>query len=67
MPTRSYRIQEGFTFNQRVTQFVLDPEGTALGAGKWAAMPQLWQLVEAAVDEVIDVEPQYRVRSRAHG
>ena len=55
VPTRSYRVQEGFAFNQRVTQFVLDPEGVALGAGRWAALPQLWQMVESAVDEVIDV------------
>ena len=58
IPTRSYRVQEGLAFNQRVTQFVLDPEGTSLGAGQWAAMPQLWQMVEAAVDEVYEVSLQ---------
>lgn len=67
VPTRSYRVQEGFTFNQRVTQFVLDPEGTALGAGRWAAMPQLWQMVESAVDEVIDVKVDRRKGDRADG
>jgi hypothetical protein len=67
MPTRSYRIQEGYAFNQRVTHFVLDPEGTALGAGQWAAMPHLWQLVEASVDEVIDVKLQPHSGTRTHG
>ena len=67
VPTRSYRVQEGHAFNQRVTQFVLDPEGTSLGAGLWATMPQLWQLVEAAVDEVIDVKIDRRKGNREDG
>ena len=67
VPTRSYRIQEGYAFNQRVTQFVLDPEGTSLSAGQWAAMPRLWQLVEAAVDEVVDVTYQQGMGLRAYG
>lgn len=67
VPTRSYRVQEGFAFNQRVTHFVLDPEGTSLGAGLWAAMPQLWQLVESAVDEVIDVKIDRRKGNREDG
>jgi hypothetical protein len=33
VPTRSYRSQEGHQFNQRVVQFVLDPEGVAAGGG----------------------------------
>lgn len=56
VPARSYRAQEGYFFNQRVVQFVRDPEGTAIGASAWASMPGLWQLVLGAVDEVTVVE-----------
>ena len=55
VPARSYRVHEGFLFNQRVVQFVLDPEGTAAGAAAWKMMPGLWQLVLDAVDEVVEV------------
>src|SRR5665213_1720064 len=55
LPSRSYRAQEGHAFNQRVVQFVLDPEGTAAGPSTWKAMPGLWQLVLESVDEVVDV------------
>jgi len=55
VPARSYRVHEGFLFNQRVVQFVLDPEGTAAGAAAWKMMPGLWQFVLDAVDEVVDV------------
>ncbi|MEQ8740860.1 MAG: hypothetical protein RID59_20230, partial [Hoeflea sp.] len=53
VPARSYRVQEGYLFNQRVVQFVLDPEGAAAGAAAWRSMPELWQLVLDAVDEVL--------------
>lgn len=56
VPARSYRAQEGYFFNQRVVQFVRDPEGTAIGSAAWASMPGLWQLVLDAVDEVTAVE-----------
>ena len=56
VPARSYRVHEGFLFNQRVVQFVLDPEGTAAGAAAWKTMPGLWQLVLDAVDEVVGSE-----------
>jgi hypothetical protein len=55
LPARSYRSQEGHAFNQRVVQFVLDPEGTAAGPSAWKAMPELWQLVLESVDEVAAV------------
>jgi hypothetical protein len=55
VPARSYRVHEGYLFNQRVVQFVLDPEGTAAGAAAWKTMPGLWQLVLSAVDEVTDI------------
>jgi hypothetical protein len=51
LPTRSYRTQEGHLFNQRVVQFVLDPES----AGIWKTMQGLWQQVMEAVDRVEDV------------
>lgn len=53
VPARSYRVQEGYLFNQRVVQFILDPEGSAAGAAAWKSMPGLWQLVLDAVDEVL--------------
>lgn len=55
VPARSYRAHEGHLFNQRVVQFVLDPEGTAAGAVAWKAMPSLWQLVLDALDEVVEI------------
>lgn len=61
-PSRAYRSQEGYLFNQRVVQFVLDPEG-AVGAG-WGKLASLWQMVTDAVDEVIDVNT---VRRSRHG
>ncbi len=55
VPARSYRLQEGYVFNQRVVQFVLDPEGTSAGAAAWKKMPGLWQLVLDALDEVVNI------------
>jgi hypothetical protein len=55
VPARSYRVHEGYLFNQRVVQFVLDPEGTAAGAAAWKSKEGLWQLVLDAVEEVVDV------------
>lgn len=55
LPTRAYRAHEGHAFNQKVVQFVLDPEATSIGAGAFARLPGLWQLVLAAVDEVVSV------------
>jgi hypothetical protein len=54
VPSRSYRAKEGHLFNQRVVQFVLDPEGAGVAA--WKTMQGLWQLILEAVDEVIAVE-----------
>jgi hypothetical protein len=56
VPARSYRAHEGFLFNHRVVQFVLDPEGTAAGAAAWKMMLGLWQLVLDAVDEVVGID-----------
>lgn len=55
VPARSYRIQEGYNFNQRVVRFVLDPEGAVVGSAAWKSMLQLWQQVLDAVDEVSSV------------
>ncbi|WP_211098530.1 hypothetical protein [Nitrospirillum viridazoti] len=55
VPARSYRVHEGYLFNQRVVQFILDPEGTSAGAAAWKAMPGLWQLVLDALDEVAEI------------
>lgn len=52
LPTRSFRAQEGHAFNQRVVQFVLDPEGTAGVSGAWKSMESLWHLVMESVDTV---------------
>lgn len=60
VPTRAYRAHEGHGFNQQVVQFVLDPEATAIGAGVFARLPDLWQLVLAAVDEVVSVTMEHR-------
>lgn len=64
VPARSYRAQEGYFFNQRVVQFVRDPEGASLGSAAWAAMPELWRSVLDAVDEVTEVR---RVPGASHG
>ena len=49
--SRSYRAQEGHLFNQRVVQFVLDPEA----ATAWASMRDVWQQVLEGVDEIVNV------------
>jgi hypothetical protein len=51
LPSRSYRAQEGHLFNQRVVQFVLDPEST----GVWKTMQGLWQQVMESVDVIVDI------------
>jgi hypothetical protein len=51
LPARSYRAQEGHLFNQRVVQFVLDPEST----GVWKTVQALWQQVIESVDVIVDV------------
>ena len=66
VPTRAYRAQEGHGFNQRVVQFVLDPESTAIGAGVFSRLPGLWQLVQTAVDEVVSVTVDHRGGSSGH-
>lgn len=63
VPARSYRAQEGHFFNQRVVQFVCDPEGAAIGGSAWGSLPRLWQSVLDAVDEVTWVETVRRERN----
>jgi hypothetical protein len=67
VPARSYRAQEGYLFNQRVVQFVLDPEGAAAGAAAWKMLPTLWQLVLEAVDEVVEISVTTAGGNEAHG
>jgi hypothetical protein len=67
VPARSYRVHEGYLFNQRVVQFVLDPEGTAAGAAAWKTMEGLWQLVLDAVDEVVDARVTAVGEARGNG
>lgn len=55
VPTRSYRVQEGFQFNQRVVQFVLDPESFAAGRAD-GAFRGLWLSLLDAVDDVENIE-----------
>lgn len=56
VPTRSYRVQEGFQFNQRVVQFVLDPESAHGVKDNSAGLKQLWMSLQDAVDEVQNIE-----------
>jgi len=56
VPTRSYRVQEGFQFNQRVVQFVLDPESAHGVKDSSAGLRQLWLSLQDAVDEVESIE-----------
>lgn len=56
VPARSYRVQEGFQFNQRVVQFVLDPESTHGAKASTAGLRQLWLSLQDAVDEVENIE-----------
>lgn len=56
LPTRSYRVQEGFQFNQRVVQFVLDPESAHGVKDNSAGLKQLWMSLQDAVDEVENIE-----------
>jgi hypothetical protein len=60
-PSRAYRALEGYLFNQRVVQFVLDPEGTV--GSSWSLLHDLWQRVIEAVDEVSDVTVVRRNRN----
>jgi len=60
LPTRSYRVQEGHGFNQQIVQFVLDPEATALGAGVFSRLPDLWPLVLGAVEAVVSTTVEQR-------
>jgi hypothetical protein len=67
VPTRAYRAQEGHGFNQRIVQFVLDPEATAIGAGAFARLSDLWQTVLTSVDEVVSVVVEHREAGGGHG
>lgn len=67
VPARSYRAHEGYLFNQRVVQFVLDPEGTSAGAAAWKTMPGLWQLVLDALDEVAEISATTDVGENVDG
>ena len=64
--SRAYRVQEGHGFNQQAVQFVLDPEGTTIGAGVFTRLPDLWQLVLAAVDEGGSVTGEHRIGGNDH-
>jgi hypothetical protein len=55
VPTRSYRVQEGFQFNQRVVQFVLDPESFTAGQAD-GALRGLWLSLLDAIDDVENIE-----------
>ena len=46
---------EGYAFNRRIVQFVVDPEGVAAGAG-WTEYRDLWQAVVDSVECVTDKE-----------
>jgi hypothetical protein len=67
VPARSYRVQEGHSFNSRVVQFVLDPEGAAAGTAAWKDKEGLWQLVLDAVDEVGDIRVTAAEGARSNG
>lgn len=55
VPSRIYSVQEGHLFNRQVVQFVLDPEGFAIGAGRHE-YEDLWHAVTDSVDVVIQKE-----------
>ena len=55
VPTRSYRVQEGFQFNQRVVQFVLDPESFVVGQSD-GTLRKLWLSLLDAIDDVEHIE-----------
>ena len=55
VPTRSYRVQEGFQFNQRVVQFVLDPESFTAGQTD-GVLRGLWLSLLDSVDDVKSIE-----------
>lgn len=67
VPARSYRVHEGYLFNQRVVQFILDPEGSSAGAPAWKTMPSLWQLVLDALDEVAEISVTTGGGENVHG
>lgn len=67
VPARSYRAHEGYLFNQRVVQFILDPEGTSAGTAAWKTMPGLWQLVLDALDEVAEISVTTGGGENVHG
>ncbi|WP_237355154.1 hypothetical protein [Rhizobium phaseoli] len=52
VPTRSYRVQEGYQFNQRVVQFVLDPDSFSAGDRAPSDLRGLWLSLLDAVDDV---------------
>ncbi|MGX5668838.1 hypothetical protein ACWKW9_22990 [Rhizobium daejeonense] len=52
VPTRSYRVQEGYQFNQRVVQFVLDPDSFTEGERVGSDLRGLWLSLLDAVDDV---------------
>ena len=54
--TRSYRVQEGHQFNQRVVQFILDPESAGSGRPSDEGLRRLWLSLHESVDEVTRVE-----------
>lgn len=56
VPTRSYRVQEGHQFNQRVVQFILDPESAGSGRPNDEGLKRLWLSLQESVDEVTKVE-----------
>jgi hypothetical protein len=56
VPTRSYRVQEGFQFNQRVVQFILDPESFGSGRPIDATLRALWLSLLDAIDDVQNIE-----------
>jgi hypothetical protein len=66
-PTRSYRVQEGHVFNQRITQFIRDPEGTNLGTNDWDVRSAIWQKIESGVEEVVEVAVIKSKESDNHG
>ncbi len=66
LPTRAFRAREGHAFNQRVVQFVLDPEGTSSGFGAWKTMPGLWQIVIESVDQISEIMPSSSAAGGSH-
>lgn len=55
VPSRAYSALDGYVFNRRIVQFILDPEGVA-GGTRAREYEGLWHSLAESVDEVLERE-----------